>query len=103
MPVCLSSSKIARIRAEIATKEEQLAKANETFLKMLGESVESYRFDSNEGAQSARSRKLEELKKIIDSLESSLDSLYRRLSCKGVMMLNLRRKRLEILNGYGVL
>lgn len=102
MPICISAEKRARILAEIATKEEQLAKANETFLKMLGESVERYRLDTNEGAQSATSRKLEEMKSIIDSLENSLASLYNRLGGKGIMMLNLRRKRLEVLNGYGM-
>ena len=90
---CLSASKAARIRAEIATKEEQLTVANATFLKMLAEDNESYRFDSNEGAQSAKQRKLSEMQETIDSLEASLDSLYNRLACKGIVMLNLRRKR----------
>lgn len=97
---CLSSSKRARILAEIATKEEQLAAANDTFLEMLSSSTERYRFDSNEGAQSETLRKLEDLKFVIDSLESSLDALYRRLECKGVVMLNLRRKRFAALGLY---
>lgn len=88
---CLTAAQRAKILARIALKESQLEIANDTYTTLLGEPQEQYRFDSNEGAQSERSRKLQDLKDQIDSLQSEIDQLYRKLQCGGLVNLRLRR------------
>jgi len=93
MANCLNQSERDRIREEIATKEAQKAKAETLLDTLLGEEIESYRFDSGEGSQQAKRRKLTEVKEIIDSLEQEIANLYRRLECGGLVVMNLRRKQ----------
>jgi len=90
---CRDTAKRARIIALIQTKQIQLEKLYATFERALETDAERYRFDSNEGSQQTWRRKLDEMKGVIDSLESEIDSLYRRLECAGVVNMNLRRKR----------
>jgi uncharacterized small protein (DUF1192 family) len=87
-----SASEIARIEALIETKTEQLALANALYSKLLAKHIEEYRFDSNEGSQRARNVKLTEVKDQIDSLQSEIELLSRRLKVGGIVNLNLRRQ-----------
>lgn len=88
---CLHPSQVARIKAQIKIKEEQLEKANALYSKLLENPNSSYRFESGEGAQQAASRKLEDVQKTIDSLESQLTRLYNQLSGRGLTRTTLRR------------
>ena len=97
---CLSSSRRARIIALILKKEELLEKAYETYQSLLESDVHSYRFDSNEGSQRVEQKKLKDLKDQIDSLESEIDNLYRKLECSGLVSINVRRKHGRV-PGYG--
>jgi len=89
---CLSAEDRARIEAQIATKEAQLALANATYEKLLKQDIEEYRFDSNEGSQRARRFKMSEVKDQIDSLEAAIDRLRRKLRCGGLTNIVLRRQ-----------
>lgn len=89
----LPADERSRILAEIAAKEEQLTAANAAYLRALsGSDVQSYRFDSGEGSQSASRRKPKEIADEIEALEAGLSRLRRRLSGTGVVNLNLRRR-----------
>jgi hypothetical protein len=89
---CLTSSDRARVLALITTKQEQLDDANTALTTLISELNESYKFDSNEGSQSAKKRSLEEYKKLIEWLEADINGLYRSLLCRNLVSLNVRRK-----------
>jgi hypothetical protein len=89
---CLTSAERALILAEIVAKQEQLDEANTALLKLIKQTDESYKFDSNEGAQQAKRRKLKEYKELIEWLEGDIARLYRKLNCRNVINMNLRRK-----------
>lgn len=89
---CLTSAQRAAILALITAKQAQLDAANATLLSLLGQEVEEYRFNSNEGSQWASRRKLEALRATIDWLQSEIDNLTRRLNSTGLISFNLRRK-----------
>lgn len=101
MPQCTNyhTALETRLRATLATKEALLVSAYATYSTLITENIESYKFDSNEGAQQARHLQIDKLKDQIDSLESEIDSLYRRLCGRGIVNLNLRRKRYPVLYG----
>lgn len=87
-----SQARYARIKAQIVTKEAQLIKANETYESLLSNEVDDFKFDSGEGSQRSHRRNLNELKKQIDSLESQIENLYRRIQTSGLVNIVLRRK-----------
>lgn len=85
-------SRTQELKAKLAKKEQQLELAEATYEKLLSDPNESYRFDSGDGSQSTKKRKLDELKTQIDQLESEIDNLKRRLAGKGLTRVSLRRK-----------
>jgi len=90
MSIC--TGKLARLKARLLVKNAQLEKAYESYDKLLSNEVEEYKFNSNEGSQSAVRRKLDELTKVISTLESNIESLENRICGKGIMYINTRRK-----------
>lgn len=90
--MALTPAERARIEAQIATKEQQLETANTTLSSLLSVDHESYKFDSNEGAQQVKRLKMLDLKEIIDSLESEIENLNRKLRGGGIVNINVRRK-----------
>jgi len=54
--------------------------------------IEDYKFDSNEGSQRAKRRKLEEIQKSITILEAEIYHLAQKLDGTGLVKHNLRRK-----------
>lgn len=89
---CLSSRRRQRIILTIQKKEELLEYAYDTYEELLKSDIHSYRFDSNEGRQRVESKKLNDLKDQIDSLESEINNLLRKLECGGLVSINVRRK-----------
>lgn len=88
----LSSSEIARINALIETKTAQLALANATYIKLLKNDIEEYRFNSGEGLQWARRVRIKDLQEQIRSLEAEIERLNRRLKAGGLVNIVLRRQ-----------
>ena len=76
----------------LARREASLALAEATYNDLLNTGVESYRFNSTEGEQQAKRRKLNEIKRQIDELTSEIDSLQRKLNGGGLVNLGLRRR-----------
>lgn len=98
---CLTSRRRAWIQLLITKKEAQLLKAWATFEALLEQQQKSYKFDSKEGYQSLENIDIEKLQNVIDTLESEITALYRKLACKGILALNLRRKfRTNSVRGY---
>ena len=89
----LSSYQKQKIVETIKKKEEQLEKANATLEDLLASPNEDYRIDTAEGTQRTKRRSLEELKKIIDSLEAQISQLWAKLRNSGLTSVRLRRKR----------
>ncbi len=88
---CLTASTIASIQAKIVTLQARLLVAEDAYNAALVE-IEEYRFDSGVGSQRVRYRRLGELQKAIDGIESRINYLSRRVSGKGISAMNLRRK-----------
>lgn len=72
-------------------KKAQLVIVEKTYEELLAEPNESYRFDSGEGSQATKKRKLSDLSEQIDKLEAEIDGICRRLQGKGLTQIALRR------------
>jgi hypothetical protein len=92
MSIC--TSRKAQLQARLVKKQAQLDAANDAYDALIANNVEDYKFDSNEGSQRAKRRRLEELTKLISTLESEIEALQNRLCGIGVITMNVRRKRL---------
>ena len=90
---CLDAATRKRLKARLEKKEEQLEEANNIYSELLSDRIHSYRFNSNEGDQSTVNKKLKDVKEQIDSLESEIDRLVRRLTGRSVVNMNMRRIR----------
>lgn len=88
---CINPRTRARLIANLAKKESQLAKAEIAYEALLTE-IKEYRFDSGEGSQRTEYRSTAELETAIDRLEKQIEDIHRRLSGTGVVNINLRRK-----------
>jgi tRNA U34 5-carboxymethylaminomethyl modifying GTPase MnmE/TrmE len=87
----LDSSVRTYIRQRIERKTELLIKAEAQLEELLDHPLEDYKFDSNEGSQRSKRRKIDDLKSLIDSLEAEIDQLTRKLRGGALAVLNLRR------------
>jgi len=81
-----------RLKARLEKKEDLLDKLYITYDELISDGTESYRFDSGDGSQQAKKRKLSEVKDQIDQLESEIESLQRRISGKGLTNIALKRR-----------
>jgi hypothetical protein len=99
---CLSASLRAKYEADLIRVQEQLAKITITIDSALenGE-VEEYSFNSTEGNQKTVRRSLKELYEIQEKLEATEARLIRRLGGRGLVSMNLRRKRYNYSYGRG--
>lgn len=89
---CTSSSRRTRLIARLAKREASLVIVEATYDELLANGIELYRFDSTEGEQQTKRRKLSEVKGQIDSLTAEIDSIRRTLNGTGVVNMNLRRR-----------
>jgi len=76
----------------LAKREASLVIAEASYDELLANNVEMYRFDSTEGEQTTRRRKLQDIKNQVDSLQAEIDNIRRRLNGKGIVNMNLRRR-----------
>ncbi len=83
----------ADLEARLLAKRAQLTATQAAILELIPQNIEEYKLDSSEMEQRVRRRKVSELQKLQESLESEIDSIYRRLNGGGLVTMNLRRKR----------
>ena len=88
----LNSTERSTLIARRTEYEEMLEVVKATYLSELAVPTEEYRFNSGEGSQQARRRKLNDLKEQIEWLEGEIDLINRRLKGSGIVTLNVRRK-----------
>ncbi len=81
-----------RLKASLERKEQLLVKLYATYEELISDGTESYRFDSGDGSQQAKKRKLAEFKDQIDELESEIAAIERRLAGKGLTSISLKRR-----------
>lgn len=89
---CYSSSRIAQLKTRLTRKSTQLDLANSLYDELLSDSTQSYRIDSGEGSQQEVTKKLNEVQDQISTLESEIDRLQAKLSGKGIVNMNMRRR-----------
>lgn len=91
---CLSSTVRAEKQAQLVKLETQLAAAEAAYLGTMsagGTGLESYRFDSAEGSQSAKLLDPSKLQDQISFLESRINRIKSELRGTGIHTNNLRR------------
>ena len=88
---CLNSSTRTVLLARLAKREASLVIAEASYDELLASNVEMYRFDSTEGEQTTKRRKIQEMRDQIQSLESEIDNIRRRLNGTGIVNMNMRR------------
>jgi molecular chaperone GrpE (heat shock protein) len=76
----------------LAKREASLVIAEASYDELLASNVEMYRFDSTEGEQTTKRRKLQDIKDQADSLQAEIDNIRRRLNGTGIVNMNLRRR-----------
>lgn len=89
---CINSTTRTRLLARLTKRETSLILAETSYDELLANNVESYRFDSTEGEQQTKRRKLQDIKEQVDSLQAEIDNIRRRLDGKGIVNMNLRRQ-----------
>lgn len=89
---CLNSTTRTRLQARLTKRETSLAIVEVTYDEALAVNLEMYRFDSTEGEQTSKRRKLQDLKDQIDSLQADIDNIRRRLSGTGIVNMSMRRR-----------
>ena len=89
---CINSTTRTRLLARLTKREASLVLAEASYDELLANNVESYRFDSSEGEQQTKRRKLQDIKEQVDSLQAEIDNIRRRLDGKGIVNMNLRRR-----------
>ena len=87
----ISSALQTRLEARLAAKETRLAALYAADGPLDG--IKEYRIDTGEGSQRTEYFTPKELEQAIDILERQIDALYRKLSGKGLVNMNLRRRR----------
>ena len=90
--MALTAANQTKIKADIALIDTQLAAANATYTALLGDGIASYRFDSGEGSQQTKKRKLSELQETIEYLDTKRESLIEKLNCSSLVNINLSRR-----------
>ena len=78
--------------ARLAKREASLVIAEASYDELLASNVEMYRFDSTEGEQTTKRRKIQEMRDQIQILESEIDNIRRRLNGTGIVNMNMRRR-----------
>jgi len=91
MARCYTAAQRAADEAYLAQLRLQLEAMQSTYLAIVAESVESYRFDDGAGSQQAKQRDTTKILKDMDSLKRMIDWYERKLD--GCLNVNLRLRR----------
>jgi hypothetical protein len=83
--------RIAYLKAKRARLVITLNKAWDTYDNIIGQGIEEYRFNSNEGSQSAKNLDIEKLQYQIQILEREIEQIDNILAGAGVQTITLRR------------
>lgn len=89
----LSSARRAQLQANLATKQKQLIAANALMDHLLADPTSSSSIDTGEGRQQFSNRKLEDVQKQIDVLQSEINRIQNKLLGGGIVNMTLRRNR----------
>jgi hypothetical protein len=89
---CLSSTRKAELRAEIAILQAQLDALNAALLSGATD-VEMYSLDTNEGKQTVKYRSLSDLIDAIGAIGSRINTLTRKVNGGGLGAMKFRRSR----------
>ena len=89
---CLPSSIKTEIQDRLAKNRITLEKAETALNNTLDAEVESYKFDSGEGSQSVKRRKLSDLQDLVERLRALIQRDESLLIGAGITTINLRRK-----------
>lgn len=100
---CLSAARKAEYQSRIDRLSTTLAILEDTYDKAAARDIESYKFDSGEGSQQAKSRDLEKLDNQIRSVQSRLDYYQQKIDGKGLYSNRFRRKSGAATGGTNVL
>ena len=83
----------ADLTARLTAKRAQLVLTQTALAELIPVNIEEYKMDSGEMEQRVRRRKVKDLQELQESLESEIDSIYRRLNGGAIVSMNMRRKR----------
>jgi len=92
--MALLPARAQRIRDQIAKLEAQRDALDEALLNGMtagGGYVQSYRFDSGEGSQQTTYRRIDEVKRQLDRIDSEIERLWGKLENTGLVNINIRR------------
>jgi len=89
MPV--SPSRRVQLESRLASRNSQLLALETTYSSLLTQEIEQYNFNSGEGSQSTRRRRLDEIEKLISKIEADIDYITRTLNGTGVVNMRVRR------------
>jgi hypothetical protein len=87
----LSSSEVTRLKKRKAKIEEQLDALDDTIILLSSSPNESYQYDSGEGSQRAKKRKLDEALKSVQTLETIYIHICQKLRGVGIISVRARR------------
>lgn len=91
---CLPAYLIEKYQNQLARVQAQIAKLETAIDSALENSeVEEYSFNSGEGQQRTKRRDIKSLLQSLERLESSEARILRKLAGRGIVNVNLRRKR----------
>lgn len=85
-------SRKSRLQTQLARVQAALSALYDQLIEQSASSVQSYTFDSGEGIQTTRRRKLSEIQDQIDRLQSTESWIINELNNMGLINLQLRRK-----------
>lgn len=88
----LASSRRTRIEAQITAINTRITALETAVENAVSKDVESYYFNSGDGAQRAVNRKLEEMETTLDYLYRRREYLYNLLRGRGIVQMVVRRR-----------
>jgi hypothetical protein len=86
-----ASSRTTALLARRAKLVASLAIAETSYDTLLAQPIESFTFNSGDGSQAATRRKLDDLKKQVDLLNSQIEAIDARLNGGGIVGLSVTR------------
>ena len=89
---CLTPSRRADYQARVARLSITLNNLFDSYDEIAARPLSSYKFDSGEGAQQAKSRDIADIDKSVRSVQSRIDYYDQKIGGKGLYSMRFRRK-----------